>query len=197
MQLIHRPAEAFEICFGLHETNYCCHPCHATCPPSFSGLIQLFLLDCQFGDGGMTLQSALLSLSYLNANECAATSQRAAETVWIFNILSHQKVTALAVRWGMSTCSLIKSSPNNVPLGMCWVTLCAKASSGLCMCWSGLMCADADVPSPHYNEQLLIASPSCGGGSRQRLRLSQPGNNYMPWLVGSLMTNGCRKIHWI
>lgn len=48
---------------------------------SFWGLIQLFLSVCQLCDGSMTLRSAVLSFSYLNANEHAATSQRAAETV--------------------------------------------------------------------------------------------------------------------
>lgn len=65
---------------------------------SFRGLIQVFLSVCQLCDGGITLRSAVLSFSHLNANE-HASCQRAAETVWIFNISYHQKVTALPVRW--------------------------------------------------------------------------------------------------
>lgn len=44
-------------------------------------MVQLFLSDCQLWERGMTLQSAALSFSHLNANERTATSQRAAEAV--------------------------------------------------------------------------------------------------------------------
>lgn len=78
-------------------------PCKVLCSPAFKTakflfLLQLFLSDCQLLERGMTLQSAALSFSHLNANEHVATSQRTAEVVWIFNISSHQKVTAPTVR---------------------------------------------------------------------------------------------------
>ena len=92
--------------------------------------------------------------------------------------------------------------PRRPPLCVCAVVVnCARtcAHSHLpvslgCVCTC--RCARVHL-FPHLisNEQLLIASPSCGGARRQRLRLSQPVNNYSARLVESLAAKGSRKIH--
>ena len=118
----------------------------------------------------------------------------------------------------MSTCSLIKFYTNDVSLGERWGPFAVPRRPPLCVCAVVVNCARTCAHShlpvslgcvctcrcarvhlfPHLisNEQLLIASPSCGGARRQRLRLSQPVNNYSARLVESLAAKGSRKIHW-
>lgn len=108
----------------------------------------------------------------------------------------------------MSTCSLIKFDTNDGSFGERWGPFCVPRHLKLCVCADSVLpivsCVSmrahshlsvsfrcvrihAVVQSSVWvhlflhlisNEQLLIASPSCAGGSRQRLRLSQPVNNY-------------------
>lgn len=117
----------------------------------------------------------------------------------------------------MSTCSLIKFYTNDVSFRERWGPFAVPRRPLLRVCVVVVncvrTCAHSHLPVsfgcvrtcrcarghlfPHLisNEQLLIASPSCGGARRQRLRLSQPVNNYSAWLVESLMAKDSRKIH--